>query len=60
MDAACGSWLVWRQDDHGHRFVVGVVSDQADALRLVRELESRGHKQTYWAAPAEAPRSRQT
>lgn len=43
-------WTVYRQDDTGNQFVVqsGLGHDQAEAL--VMELESRGHKQHYWAA----------
>lgn len=39
---------VWRQDDHGHRVRIDRGLLEAEARRLVAELESRGHKQTYW------------
>jgi hypothetical protein len=41
-------WSVWRQDDNGNVFLVQDGLTEADALRLVRDLESKGHKQTYW------------
>jgi hypothetical protein len=43
------TWSVWRQDDHGNRFLVATRLKRQDAENLVAELESRGHKQTYWA-----------
>ncbi len=46
------SWEVWRQDDNGNRFQVQAGLSEDRARRLVAELEARGHKQTYWAAPA--------
>jgi hypothetical protein len=42
---------VWRQDDHGRRFEVRRGLSRADAERLVGELESGGHKQSYWLEP---------
>ncbi len=42
-------WAVWRQDDNGHTFLVRDGLTQLDALKLVREMERKGHKQTYWA-----------
>jgi hypothetical protein len=42
------TWTVHRQDDNGNRFVVQTGLSQADADRLVAELEARGHKQLYW------------
>ncbi len=40
---------VWRQDDNGNIFLVKDRLTEIDALRLVREYERKGHKQTYWA-----------
>jgi hypothetical protein len=48
------SWAVWRQDDHGNRYVVSSGHTRGEADRIARELEARGHKQMYWAAPARA------
>lgn len=45
------TWAVYRQDDNGNRFVVSTRLGREEAERLVAELESRGHKQVYWAEP---------
>jgi len=43
------SWQVWRQDDHGNKFLVkGDFRCRGDAQKLCDELTARGHKQTYW------------
>lgn len=42
-------WSVWRQDDNGNVFMVKNGLTEIDALRLVREFERKGHKQSYWA-----------
>lgn len=39
---------LWRQDDNGHKFLVETFSCKADAIKAMKEFESRGHKQTYW------------
>lgn len=44
-------WSVWRQDDHGGRFEIRRGLTASDAERLARDLEARGHKQTYWLEP---------
>jgi hypothetical protein len=41
-------WSVWRQDDNGNAFLVMEGMTEGEASRLARDLESRGHKQTYW------------
>jgi hypothetical protein len=41
-------WRVVRLDDNGNTFVVVELPSREDAERRVRELEARGHKQTYW------------
>lgn len=46
------SWAVWRQDDNGNRFEVSRGHSREEALQLVADYESRGHKQHYWASPA--------
>jgi hypothetical protein len=43
------SWIVWRCDDNGNRFVVTETRTRDDAERLVAEFTARGHKQVYWA-----------
>jgi hypothetical protein len=39
-----------RQDDHGHRFLVGRFATLAEAERRLAELTRCQHKQTYWIA----------
>jgi hypothetical protein len=49
----CASiWSVWRRDDNGNVFLVKSGLTEDDALRLVREFEAKGHKQTYWVTKA--------
>lgn len=45
----CNSFphAVWRQDDNGQRFEVGVYSSRSEATQHLRRLESLGHKQAY-------------
>lgn len=43
-------WTVWRQDDNGNQFVVAHHVDRGQAETQATEMESRGHKQTYWVA----------
>ncbi len=43
------TWSVWRLDDNGNVFMIKNGLAENDALRLVREYETKGHKQTYWA-----------
>ena len=43
------TWKVYRQDDHGNRFVVATNLTQHAAEQLVTLYEQRGHKQHYWA-----------
>ena len=40
-------WVLLRQDDNGHRFVVETYSTEAEAEAARRDYEARGHKQTY-------------
>jgi hypothetical protein len=42
-------YSVWRQDDNGNVYLVKDRLTEIDALRLVREYEEKGHKQSYWA-----------
>ena len=48
---ASETYTVWRQDDHGHKFVVDSGLSKSDADDLARTLEARGHKQIYWVEP---------
>jgi len=41
-------WCLWRQDDNGHKFMVGVFSSEVDAWARYRQYEEGYHKQTYW------------
>lgn len=47
-DIRFNRWSVWRQDDHGNRFLVAVTDCKADALKLEAAYEAKGHKQMYW------------
>ena len=50
-DRPSATWAVHRQDDNGNRFVVRSGLGRIEAHGLVADLESRGHKQLYWAEP---------
>jgi len=43
---------LWRQDDHGHRYLVETFPSRADARFALREFESHHHKQFYWIEAA--------
>jgi GNAT superfamily N-acetyltransferase len=45
-------WIVMRMDDNGNTFVVAREPSREEADRRARELESLGHKQTYWVERA--------
>jgi hypothetical protein len=47
-----GSWVVYRQDDNGKRFIVRAGLGHDEAVRLADEQGARGHKQVYWIEPA--------
>jgi hypothetical protein len=51
-ESSPGTWVVLRQDDNGHRFVVETGLSRKEAERLVAHYESLGHKQLYWAEQA--------
>jgi hypothetical protein len=42
-------WSVWRQDDNGNVALVKAGMTHIEALSLIAEYETKGHKQTYWA-----------
>lgn len=46
-------YAVWRQDDNGNKFRMGS-GPKGEMEDLLREYESRGHKQTYWMEPCGA------
>ena len=46
------SWLVIRQDDSGNEYVVEANLTKEQAEEMARDLEDRGHKQTYWCKDA--------
>lgn len=48
-----GAFALWRQDDHGHRFLVGYYSTRAEAERRLAELTRVPHKQSYWISAAD-------
>ncbi|MDO3379626.1 TIGR01458 family HAD-type hydrolase [Geoalkalibacter halelectricus] len=39
---------LWRQDDHGHRYLVGVFAERRHAEEKMRHLTRVPHKQMYW------------
>ncbi len=39
---------LWRQDDNGNRFLVGVYPDRSAAEKRLAELTIGTHKQFYW------------
>ena len=43
-----GACELWRQDDHGNRFLVGRFATHAAAVQRMAELARVPHKQTYW------------
>jgi hypothetical protein len=45
-------WVVWRQGDDGNPFEVARLGSRTQAQELADRLEARGHRQTYWVAPA--------
>ena len=47
------SWLVMRQDDSGNEYLVEANLTQKQAEEMARDLEARGHKQTYWCKDAQ-------
>jgi len=49
--AAWLGWSVWRRDEHGNEFEMARDLSEEEAGHRVAELEARGHKQTYRAAP---------
>jgi len=48
-----GAFVLWRQDDHGHRFRVGCYPTRAEAERRLAELTRVQHKQSYWISAIE-------
>lgn len=44
---------LWRQDDNGNRFLVGIFLDRAAAEARLAELTRTLHKQTYWICDRE-------
>ena len=47
-EAADELWSIWRQDDNGQKYEVARGLTLEAAKLRVAELESHGHKQTYW------------
>jgi hypothetical protein len=48
MTASGSNWQLWRQDDNGHRFLVGTYPTKEAAESRLAELTFGHHKQTYW------------
>lgn len=49
------TWMVYRIDDNGNRFVVRRQLGHDEAKALVAEFEAKGHKQLYWAEQDAGP-----
>lgn len=47
---------LWRQDDNGHRFLVGSYQSRDEAERQLAELTRCQHKQMYWITETVADR----
>lgn len=45
-------WILRRLDDNGQEVEVKRFDSREEAETAARELESRGHKQTYWVEEA--------
>jgi hypothetical protein len=39
---------LWRQDDNGHKFLIETFPCKADAVKAMKEFETRHYKQIYW------------
>ena len=48
MTVSDSNWQLWRQDDNGHRFLVGTYPTKEAADSRLAELTVGHHKQTYW------------
>lgn len=48
-------YVLWRQDDNGNRFQVGVFASQESAQLRLEELTRIPHRQTYWIERVEEP-----
>lgn len=49
---SCRPWALFRQDDHGNRFLVERFADRPQAEAARHDFEARGHKQLYWVERA--------
>jgi hypothetical protein len=54
-DRTDADFELWRQDDHGHRFLVGRFPTRAAAEQRLIELTRTPHKQSYWVTASENP-----
>jgi len=46
------AFQLWRQDDNGNRYLVGIWPDRTAADARMAELTRGLHKQTYWITEA--------
>jgi hypothetical protein len=49
-------FVLWRQDDNGNRFQVGIFASQESARLRLEELTRVSHRQIYWIERVEEPR----
>lgn len=47
------AWQLWRQDDNGHRFIVGAYETREQADVRMAELMRVLHRQIYWISEAD-------
>lgn len=47
------TWELWREDDNGNKFLVGVFHSEKLAEERLAELTRIQHKQTYWIRKAQ-------
>jgi len=48
---------LWRQDDNGNRFLVGIFDNRKAAELRLADLTANPHKQTFWITEkAEGPK----
>lgn len=47
------AWELWRQDENGNRFLVGIYDRNSDAEAKLADLSKELHKQTYWISAVE-------
>lgn len=47
------TWKLKRRDDHGNQYIMASYDSEEEARNMMKEYESRRHKQTYWIEKSE-------